>query len=129
MPFVELIVMVAVLQYVFFAAATGRTRARSGLQAPATTGDEGFERMYRVQMNTLELLVALLPSLLIASHYWPASVVTAIGGIYIIGRHIYWRAYVREPAKRSLGFALSILPVLALLIMAVTGALLAIIGQ
>ena len=35
--------------------------------APMVTGSEPFEAMYRVQMNTLELLVAFLPALFMAS--------------------------------------------------------------
>ena len=39
----------------------------------AVTGHEGFERAYRVQMNTLELMVAFLPALFIAAKYWPQA--------------------------------------------------------
>jgi hypothetical protein len=34
----------------------GRARTRYGIKAPAVTGNENFERAYRVQMNTLEQL-------------------------------------------------------------------------
>ncbi len=117
MPFAELIILIAILQYIFFAAMTGRERGRSGLQAPATVGDEGFERMYRVQMNTLELLIAYVPAMIIAASYWSAPVVATLGAIYLVGRHIYWRSYVKDPARRGLGFGLSLLPILALLLM------------
>ncbi|MEA5667664.1 MAPEG family protein, partial [Stenotrophomonas sp. MH1] len=88
------------------------------------TGHEGFERVYRVQMNTLELMVALLPSLFVAARFWPAEWVAGIGAVYLVGRFIYWRAYVAAPAGRGLGFGLSMLPVLALLLMALAGAIL-----
>ena len=63
MHYVELVAIVAVIQLIAFGALTGRARARAGLKAPAVTGDEGFERMYRVQMNTLEVMIAFLPAL------------------------------------------------------------------
>lgn len=121
MHLVELIALLAVVQYLFFGAMVGRARGRYGVKAPAVTGHEGFERAYRVQMNTLELMVALLPSLFVAARFWPSSWVAGIGAVYLLGRFIYWRAYIGNPASRSLGFLLSMLPVIALLLMALAG--------
>ncbi|KRG41478.1 hypothetical protein ARC78_11055 [Stenotrophomonas pictorum JCM 9942] len=124
MHYVELVAMLVVLQYLFFIVLVGRARGITGLKAPAVSGHEGFERIYRVQMNTLELMVALLPALFVAARYWPASWVAALGAVYLIGRFLYWRAYVKAPSARALGFGLSMLPVLALLLMALAGAVL-----
>jgi len=124
MHYVEIITALVVLQYLFFIVLAGRARGRYGVKAPAVTGHEGFERVYRVQMNTLELMVALLPSMLIAARFWPADWVAGIGAVYLIGRFIYWRAYVGNPSSRGLGFGLSMLPVLVLLLMALAGAFL-----
>ncbi len=121
MPYIELIAIISVLQYFFFGAMTGRARRDSGLKAPAITGDAGFERMYRVQVNTLETLVAFLPALFIAAKYWPAAIVAGLGLIYIIGRFIYWRAYVTEPSSRASGFMLSMIPTAALIVMSLVG--------
>jgi hypothetical protein len=62
MPYIELVAILAVVQYLAFVALTGQARRESGLKAPTMTGHEGFERMHRVQMNTLETLVAFLPA-------------------------------------------------------------------
>lgn len=123
MPWVELIAALAILQYLFFGVLVGRARSQAGLKAPAITGDAHFERTYRVQMNTLELLVALLPLLYLTARYWPAPWVAAVGAVYLAGRLLYWRAYVQAPQTRALGFMLSMLPVLALLLMTFTGML------
>jgi uncharacterized MAPEG superfamily protein len=124
MHYVEIVAMLVVVQYLFFTTLVGRARGRYGVKAPVVTGHEGFERVYRVQMNTLELMVALLPSLFVAARFWPAEWVAGIGAVYLVGRLIYWRAYVAAPAGRGLGFGLSMLPVLALLLMALAGAIL-----
>lgn len=84
--------------------------------------------MYRVQMNTLELLVAFLPALFLAAKYWSAVVVAGLGVVYLIGRLIYWRAYVGDPSKRGTGFMLSIVPTISLSLGALVGICLAIIG-
>jgi uncharacterized MAPEG superfamily protein len=124
MHYVEIVAMLVVVQYLFFTTLVGRARGRYGVKAPAVTSHEGFERVYRVQMNTLELMVALLPSLFVAARFWPVEWVAGIGAVYLVGRLIYWRAYVAAPAGRGLGFGLSMLPVLALLLMALAGAIL-----
>jgi len=123
MHYVELIAILAVLQYLAFGLLVGRERVRCKIKAPAVTGSEAFERIYRVQVNTLELLVMLLPGLFIAAKFWPAPWVAGIGAVYLIGRILYWRAYVRDPARRGPGFGLSILPILALLGLGAAGAL------
>jgi hypothetical protein len=128
MQLVEIVAAVAVLQFLTFGALTGRARKKSGLKAPAMTGDAGFERMYRVQMNTMEVIVAFLPALFLAANYWPEYLVAGMGAVYVIGRHLYWRAYVSAPETRGLGFGLSILPVIGLALMALAGAVLSAFG-
>jgi glutathione S-transferase len=115
--------IVAMLQYLTFGTLVGSARGRYGIRGPATTGSEPFERVYRVQMNTLELLVALIPVMYAAARYWPAHYVAALGAVYLIGRTIYAFAYVKNPQSRHLGFALSIFPILALALAALVAAL------
>lgn len=116
MNYVDLVALLAVAQLIFFGILVGRARGKYGVKAPAVVGHEMFERAYRVQMNTIELMVAFLPSLLIAGKYWPQPYVAGVGAVYLIGRLVYWRSYTAAPASRSIGFALSIMPILGLLI-------------
>ena len=67
MNLVDLAAMGALLQFIFFGAQVGQARGKYGVNAPAVTGHEGFERIYRVQMNTLELLVPMLPAMYAAA--------------------------------------------------------------
>ena len=124
MNFVDAIAMITVLQYIMFAALVGRARGKYGVKAPAVTGNENFERAYRVQMNTLELLVAFLPALYAAARYWPATYVAGVGAVFIVGRALYARAYRAAPEKRGTGFVLSIAPVFVLVLAALIGAVL-----
>lgn len=125
MNYVDLIALLAVAQLLFFSILVGRARGLYGVRAPAVSGHEMFERAYRVQMNTLELMVAFLPVLYVAARYWPPPWVAGVGAVYLVGRFIYWRSYTAAPASRALGFALSMIPILALLI----GALAAIVRR
>lgn len=120
---VHVVAVLAVIQYLVFAALVGRARVRHGVKAPATSGPEPFERCYRVQMNTLEQLVAFLPALLLAGIYWPSALIAAIGAVYLVGRQLYRQHYLGDPRRRAPGFILTVLPTFALLIAALAGAL------
>jgi glutathione S-transferase len=121
LPLLVLISVLAVLQFFFFATLVSRARTRYGVVAPAVSGHETFERYFRVQMNTLELLVMFLPALWLASLYvapiWPVL----LGVLYLCGRLLYLRGYVSDPRRRGPGFGLSMLPILVLLLIAFVG--------
>ncbi|MEO8460714.1 MAG: MAPEG family protein [Dokdonella sp.] len=122
MALVHLLVVAALLQLVVFGVLVGRARVRYGVKAPATSGNEHFERYYRVQMNTLELMILLIPSTWIASTYWNPLFVAAMLAVYLIGRFIYFRAYVQDPSKRGTGFLISFSPIGVLMAAAIAGA-------
>lgn len=118
------IAMLALIQYLFFVAMVGRARGRAGLPAPAVTGDEHFERVFRVQQNTLEQLVVFLPALFAAAWYgWPLLAV-GLGVLFLVGRTLYFRAYTADPARRGPGMLLTFGANLALVLSALVGALL-----
>jgi len=104
-----------------------RGRIRHNVPAPATTGNAAFECYFRVQMNTLEQLVIFVPSLVMFAHYWGPLLAAALGALFIIGRALYFYGYTRAPERRHVGFLVSSVPNLALLIGAVVGAIHALI--
>ena len=67
-------------------------------------------------MNTLEQLIIFLPALLIAGHYVPGVWVSALGVVYLVGRMLYGRAYVRDPASRGPGFIMAMVANVLLLL-------------
>ena len=121
MNYVHIIAVLAILQFFHFGIMVGRARGKYGVHAPATSGHEGFDRAYRVQMNTLEQIVGFLPALLLASLYWPNVIIAGIGVVYLIGRFLYRRSYVANPASRALGFALTVIPTFVLLLAVLVG--------
>ena len=122
MNYVHIVALLAILQFIYFGILVGQARGKYSIKAPAMTGNEHFERAVRVQMNTLEQLVCFVPALLMAAVYWPQAYVAALGVVYLVGRAIYQRAYAADPAKRGLGFGLTILPTLLLILAGVVGA-------
>jgi uncharacterized membrane protein YecN with MAPEG domain len=106
----------------------GRARIRYGIKAPATSGHEGFERAYRVQMNTLENVVIFLPALWLAGRYVGAPAATALGAVWLAGRVWYAVAYLREPKRRGGGFVLAYVAWGLLMLGAAWGALKSLAG-
>ncbi|SRR5258706_15624180 len=127
MPWVHLVSLLAIVQFVAFGFLVGRARGQHNIPAPAISGNAVFERYFRVHMNTLETLVFLLPSLWLAAMYWRPEYMAMLGAVYLVGRQIYLSAYVADPKKRSLGYGLSFLPAALLLVLALIGALKAIV--
>jgi uncharacterized membrane protein YecN with MAPEG domain len=126
MSLVYLVMGLALLQYLYFGIQVGRARGRYGIKAPATTGNEIFERYFRVQQNTIELIVVLVPALPLFGHYISWNWAAGLGAVYLVGRFVYAIGYVKDPAKRGLGYGLSFVPVALLLIGGIAGAVRAI---
>jgi glutathione S-transferase len=122
MAYVDIVTALAVLQFFVFGFKVGGARGRYGVKAPAIAGNEIFERHFRVQQNTLELLIGLVPGLYLFSRYWSPPTAAALGVIYLIGREVYAASYVKEPAKRSAGFGMSFLPTAILVVGGLAGA-------
>ena len=122
MALVNLVVTLALLEFLAFATAVAMARTKYKVAAPATTGNEVFERYFRVQMNTLELLVVFIPAIWMFGFYVSARVAAGLGAIYLIGRAIYFFSYVKDPKTRELGFGLSAGPIAVLVIGALIGA-------
>ena len=121
----ELIVLttaLALAQYIFFSANVGLARQKYGIRAPQMSGHPVFERYLRVQQNTLEQLVIFIPVQFMFG--WAADnqgwygyqIAAALAVVWLIGRGLYARAYVKEPLSRSVGFLMSMLPCMVMLI-------------
>lgn len=127
MAWVGLVAALAGLQFLWFAVQVGRARVKYEVAAPATSGHEQFDRRFRVQMNTLELLAMLYPGLWGFATFVDARVAAGLGAVYLIGRLIYSRSYVGDPKSRGAGFGLSIIPIMVLLAGAAIGALVSLV--
>jgi glutathione S-transferase len=92
----------------------GKARGKYKIKAPATTGDPAFERVFRVQMNTLENAVAFLPVLWLFAAFVSGIWSAALGAVWLAARVWYAVAYQKDSAKRGSPFGLSMLAFVAL---------------
>ncbi|MCJ7451700.1 MAG: MAPEG family protein [Steroidobacteraceae bacterium] len=121
MNLVAIVILLALLEFVAFGILVGRARVMYGVKAPATSGNEVFERHFRVHYNTLEALIVFVPSIWLFGLYVSPQWGAGLGAVYLVGRIVYFRSYVADPAQRSVGFGMSMLPMLVLLIGALLG--------
>ena len=104
--FTAIITCLAILCYFFTTILVSKARVKFGIKAPATTGNPDFERVFRVQMNTLEWLPIFLPSLWLFAIYISDDLAAVLGLIWILGRFLYMTGYSQAAQKRGTGFAI-----------------------
>jgi glutathione S-transferase len=121
--FTALLTCLAVLFYFFTTVQVAKARAAFGIKAPAITGNADFERVFRVQMNTLEWLPIFLPVLWLFAIYISDPIAAALGLVWIAGRFAYMVGYSKAASERGRGFAVQA-SVAGLLWLGATGAIL-----
>jgi glutathione S-transferase len=107
--FTALVTCLAIALYFFTSIRVAKARAKFGIKAPAITGNDDFERVFRVQMNTLEWLPIFLPSLWLFAIYISDPIAAAIGLLWIAGRALYMTGYSQAANKRGRGFGIQAL--------------------
>lgn len=121
MELIGVVIVLALAQFIGFSMAVGRARGKYNVPAPATTGDERFERYFRIQMNTLEQLVVFVPAILIAGHFGNPLWAALAGAVFVVGRQLYYFGYAKDPKRRSTGFGIGFLAIMYLLVASLVG--------
>ena len=116
-----LVTVAAILVYFYIALAVAKARQKFGVPAPAMSGNPDFERIFRVQMNTLEWMPIFLPLLWLCAYYMSDRGAAIIGLIWIVGRILYMRGYAVAADRRETGFRIQGFACAVLLIGALAG--------
>ena len=103
--FTALVTCLAILFYFFTGIQVAKARVAFGIKAPAMSGNPDFERVFRVQMNTLEWMPIFLPSLWLFAIYISDGVAAVLGLVWIAGRILYMTGYSPAADKRGRGFS------------------------
>ena len=114
--YTALITVLSLVLYFVLTAMVGRARGKYQISAPAVSGNAAFERVFRVQQNTVESLVMHLPVLWLFAFYVSDCWAAGLGAVWIIGRILYARGYYAEAKKRSTGVLISTIATFVLLI-------------
>ena len=122
MEYATIVVLLALLQFIYFALSVGGARGKYKVSAPATEGNDIFERMFRVQQNTMEQLIVFVPSAYAFAYYVSGTWVLLGGSLFILGRFVYAAAYIKDPKSRGPGMTITFIGNLILLIGGLVGA-------
>src|SRR5579863_7896941 len=112
--FTALVTCLAILVYFLISYRVAQARGTYGVKAPAITGHPDFERIFRVQMNTLEWMPIFLPALWLFAIYVSDAIAAALGVVWIVGRVLYMTGYAKAANKRGPGFGIQAFAALAL---------------
>ena len=104
--YTALVTVLAVCLYFMTGLLVANARTKFGISPPATTGNPDFERVFRVQMNTLEWMPIFLPSLWLFAIYISDGIAAVLGLVWIAGRVLYMTGYSQAANKRGTGFGI-----------------------
>jgi glutathione S-transferase len=119
--YVTILILVALLQYAYFTGRVGLMRGKFNVPAPKCIGNDTWERMFRVQQNTMEQLVIFIPGMIFFSTYVSTTWAVVLGCAFVAGRAIYSYRYISDPASRSPGAGMSMLSNMILVIGSLVG--------
>jgi glutathione S-transferase len=98
-----IVTLLALLEYTVLGVMVGRARGTYGVEAPATTGNPDFERIFRVHVNTLEHLIVFIPAVWIFSLTINYHLGVILGLLFVIARIVYAQGYISAAGKRATG--------------------------
>lgn len=124
-----LVTILTLLVYIWMVIKVGQARGKHEIQAPETQGPDDFMRVMRVHANTVEGLVLFLPALWLFAAIWGDFLAGVIGVVYPIGRIVYALGYYAEAGKRSAGFMIGFISTVILLLGALVGLLMSVVGS
>ncbi len=99
----------------------GRMRVKHKIAPPATSGALPVEIALRIQANTVENTVLMLPALWLAALFFSPLWATIAGAVWLAARGWYAVGYATDPKKRGGGFAGGMAAWGALMLMALIG--------
>ena len=122
MEYLAFVTALAIVELAVFMGYTGWARGKFEVAAPAISGNENFERYFRVHQNTIEQLMIFLPSLWLFGYYVNAPIGALLGVVFLVGRVFYFRGYTRDAEKRGTGFLIGYVATILLLLGGLIGA-------
>jgi glutathione S-transferase len=119
--YTALVTLLTLLFYFYTGFRVARARSKFEVFAPAMSGHPQFDRIFRVQMNTLEWMPIFLPLLWLFAFYVNDIAAAALGLVWIAGRMLYVVRYTEAADRRGPGFGVQAGVCIALLVGTLAG--------
>ena len=97
-------ILLIIVEYILLGSMVAIARSRYKVAAPAVTGNPDFERYFRVQQNTVEQLIIVIPCLWIFAATLNPLWAAALGFLFVICRAWYAWGYYQSANGRHYGF-------------------------
>lgn len=124
MILISIVTSLMLLQLFLFSFFVGLAREKYNINAPAISGHQDFERIYRVHQNTQEQLIITLPAMWVFAQFYNPYIAAILGVTFIIGRFVYSSSYKKDPKSRAIGFFIGVIPTGLLMIGSLLGGIL-----
>ena len=98
--YTALVTLLAILFYFYTGVRVPQAWSRFGLTAPAMTGPPEFERIFRVQLNTLEWMPIFLPLMWLFAYYVSDIAAAALGVVWVAAR-VWYMVGTLKPRKNA----------------------------
>jgi len=122
MPYYTSIVsLLAIALYFSFGLRVAGAHRKYNVKLPAMTGDPSFERIYRVQLNTLEWAPNFFVPLWLCAYFLSDIGAAVLGVVWMVGRVMYSIGYATAVEKRIPGFLIQAIACFLLFIGAAVG--------
>ncbi len=129
MEIVAIVTVLILTEYWVISILVGKARETTGVKAPAMQGAPEFERISRVQQNTLEQLIVFLPAMWLFAFYVDVTIAAGLGVLFLVARIIYCRAYLKEPSGRGPGFAIGQIAQVIMMLGGLIGAIMVLLDE
>ena len=106
-PYTAFATLLDMALYLIVSFNAGRARGKYDVPAPRTDGPEEYQRILRVQMNTLEQLAQHLPLLWISAYAMSDVFAGLLGFIWFFARVLYAVRYYQKANRRFKGFIIA----------------------
>ena len=126
--YTAIVTLLAIAFYFFLAARVAMAHVKFDVKLPATTGNPDFERIFRVQANTLEWMPIFLVSLWLCAIYLSDVAAAVLGLVWIAGRTLYFVGYSKSVEGRIPGFFVQAMACLLLFAGAIAGIVMRLAG-
>ena len=108
--YTTLVTILAIILVLVFMFRVGLGREKYKVNAPKMSGEETWDKLFRIHANTVEQAVIFFPALWMVAVAVGDEIAAGIGAVWLVGRLIYSSGYVKNPKGRAPGMLLTFIP-------------------
>lgn len=105
--YTALVTILAIVVVMVFMFRVGLGRGKYKVNAPKMSGEETWDKLFRIHANSVEQAVIFFPALWLAATTGGDVIAASFGAVWILGRIIYSNAYSKDPKSRAPGMLMT----------------------